>query len=158
MPDDELFALAGKKALTANLDAQVRRMLKDPKAKALVENFAMQWLQLKRLSAFAPDSKLFPNFNEPLRAAMFKETELFFEAIIKEDRSILDLIDGNFTYLNEPLARHYGIADTKGNWVGQKQPRLGGVPIRGEQFVRVEPLSGERGGLLTQASILTVTS
>src|SRR5205823_8024422 len=72
--------------------------------------------------------------------------------------SILDLTDADFTYLTEPLARHYGIADTKGNWVGQKQPRPGGAPIRGEQFVRVEPLSGERGGLLTQASILTVTS
>ena len=157
MPDDELFALAGKNQLVANLDAQVRRMLKDPKAKALTENFAMQWLQLRRLSAFAPDPKLFPNFNEQLRSAMFRETEHFFDAVVKEDRTILDLIDADFTYLNETLARHYGIADTKGNWMGQKPAKTGGQPIRGDQFVRVE-LPPERGGLLTQASVLTVTS
>jgi hypothetical protein len=157
MPDDELLDLAGKKQLTANLDAQVRRMLKDPKAKALTENFALQWLQLRRLSAFAPDAKLFPHFNEPLRAAMLKETELFFDAVVKEDRSILDLIDADFTFLNETLARQYGFADTKGNWMGQKPTKPGGKPIRGEEFVRVE-VPAERGGLLTQASVLTVTS
>ncbi len=157
MPDDELFTLAGKKQLSANLDAQVRRMLKDPKAKALTENFALQWLQLRRLSTFAPDPKLFPNFNEQLRSAMLKETELFFDAVVKEDRSILDLIDADFTFLNETLARHYGFADTKGNWVNQKPSRPGGKPIRGEEFVRVE-VPPERGGLLTQASVLTVTS
>jgi hypothetical protein len=90
MPDDELFALAEKQQLTANLEPQVRRMLKDPRAKSLVDNFAMQWLQLKRLRSFTPDTKLFPAFNEQLRAAMGKETELFIEAVIREDRSILD--------------------------------------------------------------------
>jgi hypothetical protein len=157
MPDDELFDLASKKQLTANLDAQVRRMLKDPKAKALVDNFAMQWLQLRRLSEFAPDTKLFPNWNDRLRKAMLRETELFFETIINEDRSILDLIESDFTFLNETLARHYGIADTKGNWMYQKATRPGGQPIRGDRFVRVE-VPPERSGLLTQASVLTVTS
>jgi hypothetical protein len=164
MPDEELFALAGKKALTANLDAQVRRMLQDPKAKALVDNFAMQWLQLRRLQTFAPDPKLFPTFNEKLRQAMLRETELFVEAILREDRSILDLIDADFTYLNEPLAEHYGIKDTNGNLRGQKPTRAPGQPIRGPQFVRVSLASpgGDsrniRGGLLTHASVLTVTS
>jgi mono/diheme cytochrome c family protein len=158
MPDDELFDLAGKKALTANLDAQVRRMLKDPKADALVENFALQWLQLRRLKTFAPDPKLFPTFDEPLRQAMLRETELFFQAIMREDRSILDLIDADYTYLNERLAHHYGIGDTNGTWAGQKPSKPGGQPIRGEQFVRVSLPGKERGGLLTQASILTVTS
>lgn len=158
MPDDELFDLAGKKQLTANLDAQVRRMLKDPKAKALTENFALQWLQLRRLKEFAPDPKLFPSFNEQVRADMLKETSLFFNAVVQEDRSVLDLIDADFTFLNERLARHYGISDTKGNWVGQKITRPGGQPIRGDNFVRVELSSRERGGILTQASVLTVTS
>jgi hypothetical protein len=158
MPDEELFALAGKKQLTANLDAQVRRMLKDPKARALTENFAMQWLQLRRLSAFSPDPKLFPSFNNQLRSAMLKETELFFGAIVTEDRSILDLIDGDFTYLNEPLARHYGIVDTNGTRAGQKPAKPGGQPIRGREFVRVTLHGGDRGGILTQASVLAVTS
>ena len=160
MPDDELFALAGKNQLTANLDAQVRRMLKSPQAAALVENFAMQWLQLRRLQTFAPDAKLFPNFNEKLRAAMLRETELFFGEIVREDRSVLDLIDGDFTYLTAVLARHYGIADTVGNWMDAKgkDRRPGGEPIRGDMFVRVSLPMKERGGLLTQASVLTVTS
>lgn len=159
LPDDELFALAGKQQLTANLDAQVGRMLQDPKAKALVENFALQWLQLRRLAQFSPDPRLFPTFNERLRSAMLKETELFFEAIVKEDRPILDLLDADFTFLNETLARHYGIADTNGNRVGPKPTAPRGQPIRGEQFVRVSlPAGSERGGLLTQASVLTVTS
>jgi Protein of unknown function (DUF1592)/Protein of unknown function (DUF1588)/Protein of unknown function (DUF1587)/Protein of unknown function (DUF1585)/Protein of unknown function (DUF1595)/Ca-dependent carbohydrate-binding module xylan-binding/Planctomycete cytochrome C len=158
MPDEELFNLAAKKQLTAHLDVQVQRMLKDPKARALTDNFAMQWLQLRRLQAFSPDTRLFPAFNEQLRAAMFKETELFFNAIVTEDRSILDLIDADFTYLNEPLARHYGIVDSNGNRAGQKPVRPGGQPIRGREFVRVALQGGERGGILTQASVLTVTS
>jgi hypothetical protein len=158
MPDEELFELARKNQLTANLDAQVRRMLKDPKAGELVENFALQWLQLRRLQTYSPDSKLFPNFNEQLRSAMLQETQLFFEEVIREDRSILTLLDADFTYLNEPLARHYGIADTNGNRQGQKAAKPGGKPIRGREFVRVNLAPGERGGLLTQASILTVTS
>jgi hypothetical protein len=95
LPDDELFALADKKALTRNLEAQVARMLQDPRSKALVDNFAMQWLQLRRLQVFTPDARLFPTFNEPLRKAMLEETALFFQAVLREDRSILDLIDAD---------------------------------------------------------------
>jgi PAS domain-containing protein len=145
MPDDELCALAEKKQLTANLEPQVRRMLKDSKAAALVDNFVMQWLQLQRLQTYTPDSKLFPQFNDGLRAAMLKETRLFFEELIREDRPILDIIDGRYTYVNRQLADLYGIKEG----VGRK---------RGE-FTRVDLLADSpRGGILTQASILTVTS
>jgi len=158
MPDEELFNLAARHQLTPNLEAQVRRMLKDRKAEALTRNFALQWLQLQRLQTFTPDNKLFPGFNEGLRSAMQRETELFFGEIIREDRSVLDLIDANFTYLNEPLARHYGIADTAGNMLYQKKTETGGRPIPRNEFVRVALPGKERGGLLTHASILTVTS
>ncbi len=158
MPDDELLTLAEKRQLTANLDPQVRRMLKDPKADALVQNFALQWLQLKRLQTFAPDHQLFPQFDDHLRRAMLRETELFFGEIMREDRSVLDLIDGNFTYLNESLARLYGIADTVGNRLYEKKTQAGGQPIPRNEFVRVSLPMKERGGLLTQASVLTVTS
>jgi hypothetical protein len=152
MPDDELFDLAGKKQLAANLDAQVRRMLKDPKAKALVDNFVLQWLQLQRLSTFAPDSKMFPQFDDRLRASMLKETLLFFSELIREDRSILDLIDGRYTYVNRPLVELYGLKNVQFSGGGRR---------RGErdEFVRVElPADSPRGGILTQASVLTVTS
>jgi hypothetical protein len=158
MPDEELFRLAEKKQLAANLDAQVRRMLLDPKAKALVDNFAMQWLQLRRLANFAPDATLFPTFDDRLRSAMLRETELFVASIFREDRSILDLIDADYTFLNERLARHYGIVDTRGNLAGQKPSQSGGERISGEEFRRVAVGASGRGGLLTQASILTVTS
>jgi Protein of unknown function (DUF1592)/Protein of unknown function (DUF1588)/Protein of unknown function (DUF1587)/Protein of unknown function (DUF1585)/Protein of unknown function (DUF1595)/Ca-dependent carbohydrate-binding module xylan-binding len=169
MPDEELIALAEKNELHKNIKPQVERMLKDPKSYALVENFAGQWLQLRLLKNHAPDAKLFPDFDEPLRNAMAKETEMFFHAIIKEDRSILDLIDSNFTYLNERLARHYGIADTNGNRVGQKATTKPGTPFsrkgrgdgdKGGPFLRVTfaPDDTERGGILTHASILTITS
>jgi hypothetical protein len=159
MPDQELFDLAAANKLAANLEPQVRRMLKDPKSSALIENFAMQWLQLRLLKALAPDHKMFPQFDESLRTAMLKETQLFFEAIMREDRSILELIDADYTFLNERLARHYGIVDTNGTRVGAKEkPKAPGEPIRGEKFVRVHLADGERGGLLTQAAILTVTS
>jgi hypothetical protein len=158
MPDDTLFNLAGKKQLTANLDAQVRRLLADPRASSLVQNFAMQWLQLKRIDFISPDGKLFPTFNAKLRSAMVRETELFIESVLREDRSILDLIDPDYTFLNEPLAKHYGIADTKGNAIGQKPQQPGGQRIKGELFRRVSLQSRVRGGLLTQASVLTVTS
>lgn len=158
MPDDELLNLAAKSQLTSALDNQVGRMLKDPKAESLTKNFALQWLQLQRLQTYAPDNKLFPGFNESLRTAMKRETELFFGEIIREDRSVLELIDANFTYLNEPLARHYGIADTAGNWLYQKKTQPGGLAIPRNEFVRVALPMKERGGLLTHASILTVTS
>ena len=141
MPDDELFQLAEKKTLRKNLDLQVKRMLLDPKARALVDNFAAQWLQLRNLTQVSPDPKLFASFDEPLRAAMQKETELFFEAIMREDRSILDFLDANYTFVNERLARHYGLTG-----------------ITGEQFQRVFFKDNQRGGILTHASILTITS
>ena len=158
MPDQELFDLAAKRQLAVNLDAQVRRMLKDTKADALVRHFAMQWLQIERLRSFAPDAQIFPSFNENLRRAMLRETELFFGEIIHEDRSVLDLIDGQFTYLNESLARHYGITDTAGNRPGQKKNVPGGKPFSRDEFVRVALSESDRGGILTHASVLTVTS
>jgi hypothetical protein len=160
MPDDALLDLAEQGQLTANLDAQVKRMLADPKADQLVENFALQWLQIQRLATFAPDAQLFPQFNEPLRAAMLKETKLFFGSIVQEDRTILELLDADYTFLNAPLAKLYGIADTNGNAVGQPAIRTKGNPFPPrEEFVRVD-LSDPptRGGLLTHASVLTVTS
>jgi Protein of unknown function (DUF1592)/Protein of unknown function (DUF1588)/Protein of unknown function (DUF1587)/Protein of unknown function (DUF1585)/Protein of unknown function (DUF1595)/Ca-dependent carbohydrate-binding module xylan-binding/Planctomycete cytochrome C len=140
MPDDELLALAGQGKLRANLDAQVRRMLQDRKSSAFVQNFAGQWLTIRNLQSATPDPKAFPNFDDELRGAMARETELFFEAILREDRSILDFLDADFSFVNERLARHYGIAG-----------------IKGKEFRRVK-LPANRGGLLTQASILTLTS
>lgn len=160
MPDDELFDLASKKELSKNLEPQVQRMLKDPRAKqTLVNDFAMQWLQLKRLRSFTPDQKVFPQFDEQLRTSMQKETELFLSAIVDEDRSILDLINGDFTFLNERLAKHYNIGDTNGNTAWVKPERQPGQKIPYEKWVRVSLLpDGPRGGILTQASVLAVTS
>jgi hypothetical protein len=168
MPDDVLLDLAAKKELHKNIKPQVERMLKDKKSYALVENFATQWLQLRLLKNHNPDAKLFPDFDDSLRNAMYKETELFFEAILREDRSILDLIDSNFSFMNARLARHYGIADTNGNRVGEKPITKAGTPFGGgfgkfgkkqsEEFKRVTFADNERGGLLTHASILTITS
>lgn len=158
MPDDELLNLADKKELTARLDEQVRRMIADPKSAEFVKNFALQWLQIQRLERFAPDAKLFPTFDDRLKAAMLKETELFFASILKEDRSIYDLLAANYTFLNEPLAKHYGIADTNGNRIGETATQPGGQPIRGPEFQKVMLQGPSRSGLLTQASVLTVTS
>jgi hypothetical protein len=141
MPDDELFKLADQGKLRANLPAQVKRMLADPKSFALVENFAGQWLQLRQMANVVPDPARFPDFNESLRADMLKETQLFFSAIVTEDRSVLDFIDADFTFLNERLAKHYGMTG-----------------VTGDQFRRVALAGGQRGGLITQASILTITS
>jgi len=157
MPDAELLGLAAKNALGADLENQVRRMLKDPRSKSLVDNFAMQWLQLKRLSFVAPDGGLFPSFNQRLRQAMLQETQLFLEYVLREDRPILDLVSSDYTFLNERLAQHYKIADASGNRVGEK-PTKPGQPIRGDTFVKVALQDGERGGILTQGSVLTVTS
>ncbi|MFO0865799.1 MAG: DUF1592 domain-containing protein [Gemmataceae bacterium] len=158
MPDDELFDLAAKKQLHKNIDKQVDRMLKDPKAEALVRAFPSQWLQLRPLLNANPDPKLFPEADAKMRASMIRETELFFGAIVKEDRNILEMIDGNWTFMNERLARHYGIADTNGNRLYQKAKTKPGLPIKGDEFVKVTFADKERGGILTQASFLTVTS
>lgn len=143
MPDDTLLDLAEKGELSKNLDEQVARMLADPRSSALVENFAMQWLQLRRIDFISPDGQMFPRFNERLRKSMIRETQLFFESIIREDRSIFELIDADYTFMNERLARHYDVEDGK---------------IRGDEFVRVTLPDRTRGGLLTQASVLMVTS
>ncbi|GAB4152766.1 MAG: DUF1592 domain-containing protein [Planctomycetaceae bacterium] len=146
MPDDELFDLAKRGELKRPdvLEQQVRRMLKDPKSKSITENFAAQWLNLRILDEVTPDTKRFPTFNAKLRSAMRRETELFFEEIVRQDRSILDFLDGRFTFMNETLAKHYGVPG-----------------IKGDQFQKVNftgKLAKQRAGVLTHASILTITS
>ncbi len=155
-PDDELLALAAAKKLTRTLDAQIQRMLKDPKAEALVQNFGLQWLQLERLNTFQPDATVFPSFDDRLRRSMLRETELFLAEIVREDHSVLDLIDADYTYVNRSLARHYGMDDKvfQISETGHSERRRDRV----DEFVRVTLPSKERGGLLTQASVLTVTS
>uniref|UniRef100_A0A7C4LNN1 DUF1592 domain-containing protein n=1 Tax=Schlesneria paludicola TaxID=360056 RepID=A0A7C4LNN1_9PLAN len=142
MPDDALFELARQGQLHQPdvLASQARRMLLDPKARALVDNFAGQWLQLRDVAKITPDPERFPSFDEELRAAMLRETELFFETVIREDRSVLDFLTADFTYVNGRLAQHYGIRG-----------------VEGEEFRRVALPEGRRG-VLTQASILTLTS
>jgi hypothetical protein len=143
MPDDELLQSAAKGTLRQPevLEHQIRRMLKDTKSQALTDNFGGQWLETRRLKKIAPDPELFPNFNENLRKAMLTETELFFNAVVHEDRSVLDFVDGKYTFLNEPLAKLYGIPG-----------------VKGPEFRRVALKGDERAGVLTQASILTLTS
>jgi hypothetical protein len=143
MPDDELMKVAKSGTLRKPgvLEAQVRRMIADPKGYNLVENWAAQWLQLRNLGRTKPDPKRFPTVDDELLDAMRKETSMFVEAIIKEDRSLLDFIDAPFTFVNGPLARHYGI---KG--------------INGEEFQRVTLDGEQRSGILTQGAILTVSS
>jgi len=143
-PDDELLALAQKGQLTANLEAQVKRMLKDPRAETLTDNFAMQWLQLRRLAAVQPDEGKFKRFRSSVKASMMTETQLFFKEIVREDRSILDLLDSDFTYIDRRLAEIYNL-----------QPPGG---FQRDEFKRVSLTGTPRGGLLTQPSILTVTS
>ena len=144
MPDEELFGLANQGKLSANLAAQTTRLLKDRRAQHLVTGFALQWLQTRRLALVTPDAKLFPEFDDALRASMVKETELFLSEIVREDRSVFDIVDADFTYLDRPLADLYKLPD---------------VPSRRSgDFVRVTLPKGERGGVLTQASILTATS
>jgi hypothetical protein len=144
MPDDALLAAAdrGTLAQPAALVAQVKRMLLDPKSHALVENFGGQWLQVRRLESVKPDRKRFPEFDEYLRLSMKRETELFFESIIREDRSILDFIDANYTFLNERLAHLYNV------------PNVQGPEFRKVLFAP----DAHRGGLLGHASVLTISS
>jgi mono/diheme cytochrome c family protein len=143
IPDDELLTLAAQNRLNqpATLQRQVQRMLKDPKARALTDNFASQWLMLRNLKGHVPVPGDFPNFDNELRTAFRKETELFFESIVREDRSLVELLSADYTYLNERLARHYDIPG-----------------VTGSHFRRV-PLTGDvRRGILGHGSILTVTS
>lgn len=143
MPDDELFELARRGVLKdpAVLEAQALRLLKDSRASALAENFAPQWLQVRRLEEIHFDPKLFPAFDPRLRADMIREVVLFFEAVLREDRSVLDLLDADFTFVNDRLARHYGLA----------APAGGG-------FERVKLPDGRRGGVVTMAAVLAATS
>ena len=144
IPDDELLDAASRGVLGRpdQLERQVRRMLADPRSNALVDNFAAQWLYLRNLPEVNPDAWLFPDFDDNLRRSMRRETELFFGSIVREDRSVTELLDADYTFVDERLASHYGLPH-----------------VRGSRFRRVhlDPDSG-RGGLLGHASILTVTS
>jgi mono/diheme cytochrome c family protein len=144
IPDDELLgvAIAGKLHEPAVLERQVRRMLADERSRALVTNFASQWLHLRNLDSISPDMRLFPDFDDNLRQAFRQETELFFEAVLREDRSVLDLLSAKYTFVNERLAKHYGIPHVYGT-------RFRRIALDDDSW---------RGGLLRQGSILTVTS
>ncbi|MEP7309452.1 MAG: DUF1592 domain-containing protein [Acidobacteriota bacterium] len=143
VPDDELLsvAAAGKLKDRATLERQTRRMLADPKANALVSNFAGQWLQLRNVRSVQPNSDEFPDFDDNLRQGFRRETELFFESIMREDRNVLDLLRADYTFVNERLALHYGIPN-----------------VRGSRFRRVTVTDETRRGLLGHGSILAVTS
>ena len=143
IPDDELLKLAidGKLHQPATLERQTRRMLADPKARALVTNFANQWLFLRELKNVNPDVTVFPDFDDNLRRAFQRETELLFESVMREDRSVLDLLDSDYTFVNERLAKHYGIPN-----------------IYGPDFRRVPVPSDARRGLLGHGSLQLVTS
>ncbi len=144
IPDDELLATAERGELhkPTVLAKQVRRMLADSRAQNLVRNFGEQWLHLRNLESVTPDLRLFPEFDDNLRQAFRRETELHFETVLREDRSVLDLLKADYTFLNERLAKHYGIPN-----------------VYGSQFRRVAlGRDSERGGLLRQGSVLTVTS
>ncbi len=144
MPDERLFSLAEAGELTRPevLRSEIKRMLDDPKSEALTRNFAGQWLQFRNLESVTPDPSLFPDFTPKLRDAMKKETELFFTTIMRENRPLTDFLEADFTFLNGPLARHYGVDGPQG-----------------DAFERVRlDATVPRGGILTQASVLTLTS
>ena len=143
MPDEELSRLAEQGKLTdpAVRAAQVKRMIRDPKAFALVENFGGQWLNLRNLQTAQPGRYEYSTWDESLRTAIRRETELFFNAVMTEDRSVLEFLDADYTFLNERLARHYGISG-----------------VSGDEFRKVKLTDRNRGGVLTQASVLTITS
>jgi hypothetical protein len=144
IPDDQLLAAAisGKLHEPAVLERQVRRMLADSRSSAIVNNFAAQWLHLPNLESMTPDMRLFPDFDDNLRQAFRRETELFFDSILREDRSVRELLQANYTFANERLAKHYGIPH-----------------VYGTRFRRIDLGEGAwRGGLLRQGSILMVTS
>src|SRR5215469_7190152 len=144
IPDDELLntAIRGNLKQPAALEKEVRRMLADRRSEAMVNNFAEQWLYLRNLASVSPDARTFPDFDDNLRQAFRRETELFFESIMREDRSVLDLLRAKYTFVNERLAKHYGIPN-----------------VYGSRFRRVTFDDNDvRGGLLSQGSVLTVTS
>jgi mono/diheme cytochrome c family protein len=142
-PDDVLLDLAeaGKLRTPTVLDAQVKRMLADPRSSALASNFAGQWLEVRNLDSVKPDPQKFPEWDTGLRDAMKTETRMFFEAVLREDRPVTDFLNAPYTFLNERLAKHYGIAG-----------------VAGPEFRRVELTGDQRGGILSQAAVLTVSS
>jgi hypothetical protein len=142
-PDDELLRLSEKGALAdpKTLDAQVRRLLADPRASSLVSNFAFQWLKMRGLDEVEPDAVVFPNFDDSLREGFRKEMTMFIESVIREDRSVLDLLSADYTFVNERLALHYGIPN-----------------VRGDQFRRVTLTDQNRWGLLGKGGVLLSTS
>lgn len=143
LPDETLYAAAksGDLAKPEVLKEQVARMLADPKSEALVDDFAMQWLQLRKLYNFQPDKKMFPEYSDALMNAMIEESKMYFQNVMTEDRPITDFIDSKYTFLNETLAKHYGIAG-----------------VSGDNFRKVGTEGTGRGGVLTQASVLAITS
>lgn len=144
IPDDELLeaGISGRLANPAVLEQQTRRMLADPRSASMVTNFAAQWLYLRDIEAKVPDEILFPEFDQTLLAAMKRETEMFLDSVLREDRNMLDLLTANYSFLNDRLARHYGIPG-----------------IQGSFFRKVTfPETSVRGGLLGQGSLLTITS
>jgi hypothetical protein len=143
VPDDELISVASQGRLKdpAGLEKQVKRMLADPKSEALATNFAGQWLHLQNLKGVQPDAYLYPDYNRNLVQSMRRETELFFNSIVQENRSVVDLLTADYTYVDERLAKHYGIPN-----------------VNGDKFRRVNVVDDNRRGLLGQASILTLTS
>jgi hypothetical protein len=142
-PDDELVRMAEQGDLNdvAELERQTRRMLADPRSDALGRRFAAQWLRLQDLYKVRPDPNFFPNFDETLADAMHRETELFFNHLVRENRSALELLDADYTFVNERLARHYGMSG-----------------VAGDEFRRVQYTDGVRSGLLGQGSVLVLTS
>ena len=143
MPDDELLNLAeaGRLHNPATLDAQVKRMLADTRSSALADNFAAQWLETRNLDVVKPDPQKFPEWNAELRDAMRTETSLFFDYILRQNRPMADFLDARYTFLNERLARHYGIEG-----------------VTGPEFRKVDLTTDQRGGVLGQAAVLTVSS
>jgi hypothetical protein len=141
MPDQALLDAAADGTLRSDLRNQVTRLLADPKSQAFVENFTGQWLQLRNLQGVAPDRDLYPQFDDDLVSAMRKETEQFFAYVLRQNRSVLELLDADYTFVNERLARHYGIA-----------------AVAGPEFRKVSLSESPRGGVLTQASVLALTS
>ena len=144
IPDDELLdaAIRGRLSRPEELEKQTRRMLADRRSFNLATNFAGQWLRLRNLEAVTPNTRLFPDFDDNLRQAFRQETELFLDSVLREDRSVLDLIRADYTFLNERLAKHYGIPN-----------------VYGSRFRRVTLApESRRGGLLRHGSVLSVTS
>ena len=155
IPDDELLDLAARGDLDkpAVLERQVARMLADPKAQNLVTNFASQWLHLRNLDTITPDMRLFPDFDDNLRQAFRQETEMLVESVIRENRSVLDLLRANYTFVNERLAKHYGIPNVYGSRFRKITFDDGPAATKS-----TDDIGRRRGGLLRQGSILLVTS